>query len=40
MAEPTSRGMLTQNSVDTFTKYGLELPTDQFDVGEAVIYKQ
>ena len=40
MAEPTSRGNLTQNGIESFKQYGLEPPTDTFDICDAVIFKQ
>ena len=41
MAEPTSRGKLTQNGAESFERYKLEVPTDEFEINRnAVIFKQ
>ena len=40
MGEPTSRGKLTLNGVDSFKRYGLEVPTDEFEIKDIVIFKQ
>jgi hypothetical protein len=41
MAEPTSRGKLTRNGVESFEKYNLEVPTDEFEIDrDVVIFKQ
>lgn len=40
MAEPTSRGKLTRNGIESFIQYGIQPPTDTFEVSDAVIFKQ
>ena len=41
MAEPTSRGKLPRNGVESFEKYNLEVPTDEFEIDrDVVIFKQ
>ena len=41
MAEPTSRGKLTRNGAESFERYKLEVPVDDFEVNnDAVIFKQ
>jgi hypothetical protein len=40
MAEPTSRGNLTKNGLESFKKYKLEAPLDEFEVGDRIIIKE
>ena len=40
MGEPTSRGKLTINGLESFKQYNLTPPTEEFEVGRAVIFKQ
>tara|TARA_R100001126_G_C4851055_1_gene161998 strand:+ start:54 stop:800 length:747 start_codon:yes stop_codon:yes gene_type:complete len=40
MGEPTSRGKLTINGLESFKQYNLTPPIEEFEVGKAVIFKQ
>lgn len=40
MGEPTSRGKLTKNGFESFKQYNLTPPIEEFEVGDAVIFKQ